>query len=157
MSFNRKIFLPKIILVFIPFLLFAQQSPTIGHSFSGRVSYYGYKLNGRKTASGERLDSKKFTAAHRSLPFGTLLEIKNPKNGKSCVVRVNDRGPFSGKRVLDISVAAAREIGIINTGVLTLSITIVGVDEEQILFNSTDFPYLEKSPPVSIPFLPKPD
>ena len=155
MRIKKIIYTLSIVLFSIPIHLYAQQSPTIGHTFTGRVSYYGYKLNGRRTANGERLDSKKFTAAHRTLPFGTMLEVQNPKNGKYCVVRVNDRGPYSGKRVLDLSVAAARKLGIMNAGVSTLIITVVGLDDEIILSKPTDFPYLEEKPPLIVPFLPK--
>ncbi len=151
---NRRYTLISLLLV-VSIHLYAQQSPTIGHTFTGRVSYYGYKLNGRKTANGERLDSRKYTAAHRTLPFGTMLEIHNPKNGKYCIVRVNDRGPYSGKRVLDISVAAARKVGIMSAGVSTLIITIVGLDGEVILIKPPDIPYLDEKPVPVIPFLPK--
>lgn len=155
MNIKKNIYIFTIVLFFIPILLFALQSQTIGSTFTGKVSYYGYKLNGKKTANGERLDSKKFTAAHRTLPFGTMIEVQNPKNGKYCVVRVNDRGPYSGKRVLDLSVAAARHLGMINAGVSTLIMTVVGIDGEIILSRPTDFPYLEEKVEPVIPFLPK--
>lgn len=79
----------------------------------GQASWYA--LNS-KTASGERMNPNAFTAAHRKLRFGTKLKVTNPSNGRSVVVRINDRGPFTGNRVLDLSKAAAREIGIINQG-----------------------------------------
>jgi rare lipoprotein A len=69
-----------------------------------------------KTASGERMDPSKLTAAHKSLPFGTKLTVTNPKNGKSVVVRINDRGPFTRGRTLDLSKAAAAQIGLISRG-----------------------------------------
>lgn len=86
-----------------------------------KVSYYGgagsnHKLS-RRTASGEPFDSSKLTAAHRSLPFGTRVRLNNPDTGKQVVVRVNDRGPFIKDRELDISHEAARQIGIIDSGV----------------------------------------
>lgn len=68
------------------------------------------------TANGERMNPAKLTAAHKSLPFGTMLKVTNPKNGKSVVVRINDRGPFIKGRVLDLSKAAAQKIGIISRG-----------------------------------------
>lgn len=82
----------------------------------GTASWYGIKFHGRQTASGERYDMNELTAAHPSLPFGTLLEVRNVRNGKSVVVRVNDRGPFSKNRILDLSFGAAREIGLVLSG-----------------------------------------
>lgn len=77
---------------------------------------YHSKFEGRKTTSGERYRAKKFTAAHRSLPFGTMVKVTNLKNGKSVVVKVNDRGPFSKKYALDVSYAAAKALGIAHLG-----------------------------------------
>lgn len=82
----------------------------------GEASYYGNELAGRPTASGERFDPEGLTAAHRTLPFGTRLRVTNVSNGKSVIVRVNDRGPFSGNRVLDLSHSAARNIGMLRRG-----------------------------------------
>ncbi len=76
------------------------------------ASFYGREFNGRKTASGERFDKNALTAAHRTLPFGTMLRVTNLANGKSTVVRVNDRGPFKRQRIIDLSPAAARAIGL---------------------------------------------
>ena len=83
---------------------------------SGVASYYGAKFHGRPTASGERFDMHAMTAAHRTLPFGTLVEVTNPRTGKSVTVRINDRGPFHGNRVIDVSRAAATELGLIGPG-----------------------------------------
>lgn len=82
----------------------------------GDASYYGNELAGRPTASGESFNPETLTAAHRTLPFGTRLRVTNTSNGKSVTVRVNDRGPFSGKRVLDLSHSAARQIGMLQRG-----------------------------------------
>jgi rare lipoprotein A len=79
----------------------------------GTASWYALTS---KTASGERMNPAKLTAAHKTLPFGTKLRVTNPKNGKSVVVRINDRGPFIKGRVLDLSKAAAQKIGIISRG-----------------------------------------
>jgi len=70
-----------------------------------------------QTASGERMDPSELTAAHRSLPFGTKLKVTNQKNGKTVVVRINDRGPFVKGRVIDLSKAAARQLGFVSSGV----------------------------------------
>lgn len=76
------------------------------------ASYYGSDYHGRVTASGERFDMNAMTAAHRSLPFGTRVRVTNLENGKSVVVRINDRGPFVRGRVIDLSRAAAKKIGL---------------------------------------------
>lgn len=90
-----------------------------GH-FSGAASWYGGKFNGRKTSDGTIFDEKNLTAAHRSLPFGTRLLVMNRKTGDSCVVKVNDRGPFIDGRVIDLSKAAARQLNMIGSGVATV-------------------------------------
>lgn len=81
---------------------------------TGYASYYAAKFEGRKTANGERYRKKELTAAHRTLPFGTLLKVTNPKNGKWVVVRVNDRGPHHRKRIIDLSYRAAKHLGMVN-------------------------------------------
>ena len=81
---------------------------------SGIASIYGYK--GGRTASGQRAHPSRLTAAHRSLPFGTRVRVTNLRNGRSVVVRINDRGPFHGGRVIDLSQAAAAELGIVRAG-----------------------------------------
>ncbi|HUP42848.1 MAG TPA: septal ring lytic transglycosylase RlpA family protein, partial [Thermoanaerobaculia bacterium] len=83
---------------------------------SGRASWYGPKFHGRRTANGERYDMHHLTAAHPTLPFGTLLEVRNLDNGRVCLVRVNDRGPFAKGRILDVSFAAAKELGMVGPG-----------------------------------------
>lgn len=88
----------------------------------GRASYYGERFRGRRTASGERFDPDRLTAAHRTLPFGTRLRVTNLRNGRSVVVRVTDRGPYHGRRVLDLSKEAARQLGMIRRGVARVRI-----------------------------------
>ena len=83
---------------------------------SGEASYYGDELRGNPTASGEPFNPEGYTAAHRSLPLGSRLRVTNLTNGESVVVRVNDRGPFSGHRVIDVSKGAARELGMLGGG-----------------------------------------
>lgn len=89
----------------------------------GKASYYGKKFHGRKTASGEIYHSGKLTAAHKSLPFGTLVKVVNPKNGKSVTVKINDRGPYAKGRIIDLSGAAAEQIGLLSSGVATVELT----------------------------------
>lgn len=83
----------------------------------GTASWYGGKFHGRKTASGERFNTYDLTAAHRTLPMNTLVKVTNLSNGKSVVVRINDRGPYVGKRVIDLSYSAANELGFVKRGV----------------------------------------
>ncbi len=88
-----------------------------GRSITGGVaSYYGNELAGHRTASGERFNPGLLTAAHRTLPLGSMVRVTNPANGKSVVVRINDRGPFARGRVLDLSKAAASQIGLVARG-----------------------------------------
>ncbi len=83
----------------------------------GKASYYANRFHGRRTASGEHFDRRDYTAAHRSLPFGTKLRVTNLANGRHVVVKVNDRGPHLRNRIIDISQAAAKEIGISECGI----------------------------------------
>jgi rare lipoprotein A len=94
----------------------------------GVVSWYGAQFHNRKTASGERFDSGAMTMAHPSLPFGTVAKVTNLRNGRSVVVRVNDRGPFVGKRIADLSQAAATEIGMLRKGLAKVRIEVLGDD-----------------------------
>lgn len=89
---------------------------------SGLASWYGRQFNGRPTASGERFDMHGLTAAHRSLPLNCYIRVTNQDNGKSVVVKVNDRGPFHGNRILDLSYGAAQQIGITSRGVGNVTI-----------------------------------
>ncbi len=83
---------------------------------SGNASYYGDELAGNPTASGERFDPTKLTAAHRTLPLGSRVRVTNTRTGDAVIVRINDRGPFHGQRVIDLSKAAARKIGMLGAG-----------------------------------------
>lgn len=82
----------------------------------GTASWYGPGLHGNTTASGEVFNRKLFTAAHNSLPFGTLVRVRSPRTGRSAIVRINDRGPFCDGRIVDLSEAAARQVGIKHCG-----------------------------------------
>jgi len=84
--------------------------------FKGLASWYGDKFHGRRTASGDTYDMDEYTCAHRTLPFGTQILVTNPATGKACTVTVNDRGPYHGKRVIDLSKAAAKKLGITGVG-----------------------------------------
>lgn len=98
-------------------LLTAQKQTT------GKATYYSDKLHGRKMSNGERYHRDSMTCAHLKYPFGTLLRVKNPLNGKEVIVEVTDRGPFSKRYVIDLSKAAARELGFIRQGFCQVEIT----------------------------------
>ncbi|MFW2176298.1 MULTISPECIES: septal ring lytic transglycosylase RlpA family protein [unclassified Moraxella] len=85
-------------------------------SQTGVASWYGRQFHGKKTASGDVFDQNGLTAAHRSLPMNCYVKVTNKSNGKSVVVKVNDRGPFSSNRVMDLSYGAAKQIGLVNAG-----------------------------------------
>lgn len=109
----------------------------------GFASYYGKEFHGRKTASGERYDMKQYTAAHRTLPFGTYLKVKHLGNDKIVIVKVNDRGPFSKKRVVDISRVAAERLDLINDGVAMVAVEVLkgNFNADSILkFNESQHP-----------------
>lgn len=92
---------------------------------AGNASYYGSRFHGRRTANGERFNMNAMTAAHKSLPFGTKVRVTNRRNGKSVVVRINDRGPYAHGRVIDLSKAAASRIGMIHSGTAPVQIDIL--------------------------------
>lgn len=98
---------------------------SISDSFSGIASYYADRFQGRRTSCGEIYCHDSLTAAHRSLPFGTLLYVQNTSNGKAVIVRVNDRGPFKPGRCIDVSKRAAHELGIIGKGTGTIQAHII--------------------------------
>jgi rare lipoprotein A len=98
---------------------------SVVRTLSGVASWYGGKFHGRKTANGERYDMHKLTAAHKTLPFGTKVRVTNSRNGKSVVVRINDRGPFVGSRVIDLSRGAASAVGMIDSGVARVKLEIL--------------------------------
>ncbi len=117
----NKSFLRFFLLLFLMIqfnVFFAQKN----YNKTGKASYYADKFEGRKTASGEIYKQSKLTAAHRSLPFGTRLKVTNIKNGKSVIVRVNDRGPFVKGRIIDLSKRAASEINLIKMGVAEVKV-----------------------------------
>ena len=91
----------------------------------GVASYYAGTWHGRRTASGERFDMHELTAAHRTLPFGTRVRVTNLNNGREVIVRINDRGPWKKKRVIDVSYAAARKLGMIGPGTAKVRLDIV--------------------------------
>ena len=91
----------------------------------GFASYYASRFDGNKTASGERYDEKALTAAHRTLPFGTRVQVTNLANGRSVVVRITDRGPFARGRVIDLSRRAARRLDFLRDGTTRVRLEVV--------------------------------
>jgi len=108
----------------------------------GLASWYGGSLHGRRTASGERFDRGELTAAHRTLPFGARVCVRSLVNGKVVVVRVNDRGPFAPGRVIDLSQAAAQELGMVGLGIKPVEIWHMGPDDDSC---PEDLPELDPS------------
>lgn len=94
------------------------------------ASWYGPRFHGKLTANGEQYDQMALTAAHKSLPFGTVLQVTNLKNGKSVIVRINDRGPFIEGRDLDLSKGTALNLGMISRGVIKVKVSEVKLNSE---------------------------
>ncbi|RUR04988.1 septal ring lytic transglycosylase RlpA family protein [Legionella sp. km772] len=91
-----------------------------GYKARGLASFYGKRFHKRKTSNGERYNMHSLTAAHRTLPFNTRVRVKNIKNGRTVVVRINDRGPFHSSRIIDLSYGAARKLGITSTAMVEI-------------------------------------
>lgn len=100
----------------------AEQPSHHASALRGMASWYG---EGQMTASGERFNPRQLTAAHRTLPFGTRVRVTNQRNGKSVVVRINDRGPYGRGRIIDVSKAAAKQLGMIDAGVVPVTIEVL--------------------------------
>ncbi len=113
----------KILLFLI--LVFGELSGQIGYTQTGLASYYADKFHGRRTSSGEIYNKHKLTAAHRELPFGTLVKVTNLRNNKSVTVKINDRGPWVSTRIIDLSYAAAKQIDMIAAGEVPVKIEVV--------------------------------
>lgn len=108
----------------------ARRKP-IHYNASGDASWYGPGFHGKRTASGERYNQRAMTAAHKTLPFGTMLKVTNSDNGKSVVVRINDRGPFVRGRIVDLSKSAAERIGMMGPGVARVELAAVSGHKSQ--------------------------
>jgi rare lipoprotein A len=120
---------------FLIFLMISLSKPSIEEVRAylekpqvGIASYYAPKFNGRKTYFGEIFSNQELTAAHPTLPYNTLLEVTNLANNKKVTVRVNDRGPYTKSRVIDLSKSAAKEIGMVASGVAKVMVKVIGVD-----------------------------
>ena len=114
----------------------AMEAPLVAHlsqphkaikAWVGNASWYGPGFDGKKTANGERFDSEALTAAHPNLPFGAVVRVVNPRNGKFELVRINDRGPYQEGREIDVSYRVARKIGLIHAGVNQVRLELLDV------------------------------
>lgn len=142
MIYNRKcILLTVIIFLFIGIgqASFAQQNT---QTETGAASWYGSKYHGRKTSSGERYNKNDMTAAHNTLPFGTKVKVTNLANNESVVVRINDRGPYVGKRIIDVSEVAARKLSMHSAGVANVKVEVLELDGKAIAANEPIRPNL---------------
>lgn len=110
---------------------FSQHKP-VHYSATGMASWYGPGFIGRKTASGERYRPSAMTAAHKDLPFGTSVKVTSLDTGKSVVVRINDRGPYVGERLIDLSYGAAKKIGLVRTGTAEVAVVALHVEPPKI-------------------------
>jgi rare lipoprotein A len=103
----------------------------VGEKFYGRASYYADKFHGRSTSSGEIYDRAEYTAAHRDLPFNTIVEVVNTTNNRIAVVKINDRGPFAYNRMLDLSFAAAKDLELLGPGEAEIEMRILSMDKSE--------------------------
>ncbi|MCW8895146.1 MAG: septal ring lytic transglycosylase RlpA family protein [Sulfurimonas sp.] len=102
----------------------------VGDEFSGNASWYGPKFHGKLTSNGEKYNMHDMTAAHKTLPMNTIVKVTNRRNGKSTVVRINDRGPFIATRIIDLSNKAAHKIDMVGAGTAPVTIEILGFDSK---------------------------
>ncbi len=110
----------------------------VGYTETGKASYYGDAFHGKKTANGEKYNMYEFTAAHKTLAFGSVVKVINLDNGKEVTVRINDRGPFKPGRIIDLSKAAGAKVGLLNQGVANVSIEVISENTESTVVASTD-------------------
>ncbi len=126
--------------------------PTVvkaGEQIHGIASWYGPKFHGRKTSNGEIYDMHAMTAAHKTLPMNTIVKVYNKNNGKSAIVRINDRGPFVGSRIIDLSNAAAHKVEMVGTGTAPVVLTILGFEKDGSTMIS-DIKTLQKGPDLKV-------
>lgn len=119
----RRLFIILTYLIFSFTCLLAQQQKKVG-----KATFYSNRLHGHHTSDGGRYHKDSLTCAHRNYPFGTLLQVTNPQNGKSVIVKVTDRGPYSRRLMIDLSYRAAKEIGIVASGYAVVEIAEVPKD-----------------------------
>jgi rare lipoprotein A len=123
---KKYLFLSILALVFC---IAQRATAQLGAQQRGRASFYAKKFQGRKTSNGERFNNKDLTVAHRTYPFGTMLEVTNLANNKTVIVRVNDRGPYHKSRLIDLSYSAAEKLGFVSKGVAQVVVRVIGMSE----------------------------
>jgi rare lipoprotein A len=112
-------------------LVFVEVQAQVGEKFYGRASYYADKFHGRTTSSGEIYDRAEYTAAHRDLPFNTIVEVINTTNNRTAVVKINDRGPFAYNRMIDLSFVAAKDLELLGPGEAEVEMKILAMDKPE--------------------------
>ena len=127
--------------------------PSIGQTFHGTASWYGPNFHGNQTSNGEYYDMHSATAAHKTLPMNTLVQVTNDKTGASTIVRINDRGPFVKNRIIDLSHQAAVEVDVIKDGTATVTLEILDFDEEARAYASTPAVIVEETSVIDTPII----
>ncbi len=135
MAFNARatmavLVLPLVLLALVP--LSANAGVKSGHTETGIASFYHDRFQGRKTASGQRFNQNDYSAAHKTLAFGTKVRVTRPDTGKSVVVTINDRGPFKAGRIIDLSRQAARDLGMIDQGLVRVKVEVIRLPRQGI-------------------------
>ncbi len=128
---SKALFLGLLGILLIASATAAEAKVKPGHSQKGIASYYHDKFHGRKTASGQVYNKNIPSAAHKTLPLGTKVKVTDTKTGKSIVVKVNDRGPFIGGRIIDLSRSAARQLGILKRGLARVEVEVLSVPKRK--------------------------
>jgi rare lipoprotein A len=118
----------------LPLLLLVATIASADPEMDGIASWYGGKFHGRLTSNGEVFDTNEMTAAHKTLPFGTLVRVTNLDNGMTTIVRINDRGPFVEGRIIDLSRAGADAVGMVGIGVARVKLDIIGFETDKTLY-----------------------
>jgi rare lipoprotein A len=137
MNINRKCFIFSVII----FLFIGISQPILAQKIkttqTGPASWYGSKYHGRKTSSGERYNKNDMTAAHKTLPFGTKVKVTNLANNETVVLRINDRGPFVGNRIIDVSEVAAQKLNIHSRGVAKVKVEVIELPDNGVALNNS--------------------
>lgn len=120
----------KFLLLFLCVLVGFAISNAAQRKQRGKASYYSKRAHGARTSNGERYHKDSLTCAHRTYPFGTILYVKNPRNGKTVAVKVTDRGPFGRGRIIDLSYAAAKKLGMLSAGIAMVEVSTTRDDND---------------------------
>lgn len=124
-------FTKPLLFITLSLLVFVNVQAQVGEKFYGRASYYADKFHGRATSSGETYDRAEYTAAHRELPFNTIVEVLNTSNHRTAVVKINDRGPFAYNRMIDLSFAAAKDLELLGSGEAEVEMRVISMEKPE--------------------------